>query len=128
MCSSQQEVLPLLSEIKGMGVRLAIDDFGTGYSALSYLNKISWDTLKIDRSFITDIPHDDNQCKLTSTIIELAQNMALDIVVEGVETKAQLEYLTEKKCQIIQGFYFNPALPNDQIVRLLADENDAIEN
>jgi len=115
----EQEVLPLLSKIKEMGIRLAIDDFGTGYSALSYLNKVPWDTLKIDRSFISQIPEDKSQCQLTSTIIELAQHMALEIVVEGVETQEQLDFVANRHCQFIQGFYFNPALPSDEIEKIL---------
>ena len=111
----EQEVIPQLSAIKAMGVSLAIDDFGTGYSSLSYIASLPWDTLKIDRSFIDKLPEDEMQQKMADTIIKLANNMNLEIVVEGVETKAQLDCLAEMGCDVIQGFYYSTAIPANEI-------------
>ncbi|MBF9002298.1 putative bifunctional diguanylate cyclase/phosphodiesterase [Vibrio nitrifigilis] len=119
----EEEVLPLLNHIKQLGVGLAIDDFGTGYSSLSYLSRMPWDTLKIDRSFITDIPNDIEQCKLTSTIISMAQDLGLSIVVEGVETKQQLDFMAKRQCQLIQGYYYSPPIPAAQLRTRLTKES-----
>lgn len=116
----EQEVTSLLRELKGIGVGIAIDDFGTGYSSLSYLRTIPCDCIKIDRSFITDIPHDAKQCSLTSAIINLAQSMSFKVVAEGVETEEQLGFLTAHGCDVIQGYYFAPALPKTELEALLA--------
>jgi len=111
----EEEVTPILHQLKGIGVSIAIDDFGTGYSSLSYLRNIPCDCIKIDRSFITDIPHDDKQCSLTSAIINLAKGMSFKVVAEGVETKEQLDFLTEQGCDIFQGYYFAPSLPKAEV-------------
>lgn len=115
----EKEVLPLLKQIKNKGIRLAIDDFGTGYSSLSYLSKMPWDTLKIDRSFVKEIPDNKEQCQLTATIIQMAHDMNLNIVVEGVETKGQLDFVKERGCQLIQGYYYSPPISKEQISELL---------
>ncbi len=119
----ENETIPLLKQIKQLGVGLAIDDFGTGYSSLSYLSKIPWDTLKIDRGFISQIPDNQEQCQLTTTIIEMAQNLNLKVVVEGVETQAQLDFVSERGGQFIQGFYYSPAIEKDQLEALLRAQN-----
>ncbi|WP_188407333.1 putative bifunctional diguanylate cyclase/phosphodiesterase [Agarivorans gilvus] len=121
----ENEAIPLLKQIKQLGVNLAIDDFGTGYSSLSYLSKIPWDTLKIDRSFISQIPDDQEQCQLTATIIKMAHNLNLNVVVEGVETQAQLDFVSQRGSQIIQGFYYSPAIEKDQLEALLAAQSSA---
>ncbi|MCE0494900.1 bifunctional diguanylate cyclase/phosphodiesterase [Vibrio sp. DNF-1] len=115
----EKEVLPVLEKIKTLGIGLAIDDFGTGYSSLSYLSKMPWDTLKIDRSFVSDIPENPEQCQLTSTIIQMAHALKLNIVVEGVETKEQLDFVSGKGCQLIQGYYYSRPLPKAKITALL---------
>lgn len=116
----QQEVIPQLSALKSLGVQLAIDDFGTGYSSLSYVASLPWDTLKIDRSFIDKLPDDKAQRQMTDTIIQLAKNMGLVIIVEGVETQEQLAYLAERGCDIIQGFFFSPAIEANAVAQQLA--------
>lgn len=112
----EQDVIPQLVALKALGIQLAIDDFGTGYSSLSYVAILPWDTLKIDRSFINRLPEDKAQRQMTDTILQLASNMDLVIVVEGVETQAQFDYLQSKGCEIIQGYYFSPAVPADKII------------
>lgn len=122
----ENEVTPILKELKDMGVSIAIDDFGTGYSSFSYLREMPWDCIKIDRSFITDIPHDPQQCGLASTIIKLAKVMSFKVVAEGVETREQLDSLTDWGCDLIQGYYFSKALPKDSLVALLPRSDESL--
>ena len=100
-----------LRSLKALGVRLSIDDFGTGYSSLAYLKRFPVDKLKIDRSFIRDIPDDRNGMQLTSTIIALARGLELNVVAEGVETQAQFDFLQAHACDAYQGWLFSPAVP-----------------
>ncbi|WP_169828909.1 EAL domain-containing protein [Marinobacterium jannaschii] len=96
----------ILIELKRMGISLAIDDFGTGYSSLSYLQKMPFDLLKIDRSFLHQVPDNKDNMTITSTIIVMARQLGLEVVAEGVETPAQLQFLQESGCQQVQGFLF----------------------
>ena len=94
-----------MQELREMGVKLSIDDFGTGYSSLSYLKKLPFTTLKIDKSFTQDIAHDIDDKELISTIITIAENFNLEVVVEGVETYEQYLFASEKKATYMQGYY-----------------------
>jgi diguanylate cyclase (GGDEF)-like protein len=95
-----------LKELRKLGVRIAIDDFGTGYSSLAYLRELPIDILKIDRSFVTPLGSDHQALALLRSIIGIANALVLDVIVEGVETAAQVEFLDELGCHIVQGFYF----------------------
>ncbi len=96
-----------MKQLKNMGVYISIDDFGTGYSSLGYLKNFPIDALKIDKSFVQDIVRDDEDAAITNTIITLAQNLNLNVIAEGVETKEQLEFLLSKDCYLMQGYYFS---------------------
>lgn len=122
----ENEVTPLLKELKNMGISIAIDDFGTGYSSFSYLREMPWDCIKIDRSFITDIPRDAQQCGLASTIIKLAKVMSFKVVAEGVETREQLDSLAAWGCDLIQGYYFSKAVPKEKLVTLLSHRSESV--
>jgi EAL domain-containing protein (putative c-di-GMP-specific phosphodiesterase class I) len=103
-----------LEAIRAAGVTIAIDDFGTGYSSLSYLARLPVDTLKIDRSFVTDMMEGPDRLALVSTIISLAHSLRLKVVAEGVESQEQARLLRLLICDEIQGFLFSKALPADQ--------------
>ncbi len=106
-----KESIKILNQISEMGIELAIDDFGTGYSSLAYLKKFPIDKLKIDRSFISDLPHDDEDSAITKAVIALAKSLNLKIVAEGVETEEQKDFMLENSCKTIQGYYYSKPLP-----------------
>lgn len=100
-----------LAELKALGVHLSIDDFGTGYSSLNYLRLFPLDTLKIDRSFVVDLPHDPNSAGIVGAIIALARSLNLAVLAEGAENHAQLAFLRSHDCHDIQGYLFSAPLP-----------------
>ncbi len=108
-----------LREVRDLGVSLAIDDFGTGYSSLSYLRDFPLSTLKIDRSFIKDLPTDDAAAALTAGIIALANSLRMKVVAEGVETQEQLDYLRVNECDEIQGYYLSKPITADEMSQFL---------
>lgn len=108
-----------LDELRGIGVKTALDDFGTGYSSLRYLRMLPLDTLKIDKSFIDRICINESDKDITDGIIQLAHKINLDVVIEGVEEKDQVELLKDMRCNLIQGYYFSKPLPIDKMEDLL---------
>ncbi|HYS63416.1 MAG TPA: EAL domain-containing protein [Paraburkholderia sp.] len=113
-----EEAVSMLNELHALGIGLAIDDFGTGYSSLSYLKRFPVDRLKIDRSFVSDIGISGDDETITSAIIALAHSLKLQVIAEGVETSAQLDFLRERACDEMQGFYFAKPLSTDAISEL----------
>jgi len=111
-----------LRNLKALGVHIAIDDFGTGYSSLSYLKRFPIDSLKIDRSFVTDLPGNQDDATIAQAIITMAHALRLKVIAEGVENEAQLEFMTANGCDEIQGFYFSRPLPAEQCTQLLRDK------
>lgn len=118
------KTLEQIKSLREQGVMIAIDDFGTGYSALSSLKKFPFDTLKIDRSFITDIEAHVSNLEIVSAIIKMAQNLNLKTVAEGVETLGQLECLKKIHCDQFQGFLFSRAVPAQDILPLVENSQD----
>jgi EAL domain-containing protein (putative c-di-GMP-specific phosphodiesterase class I) len=109
----------VLAELKKMGVRLAIDDFGVGYSSLTHLKRFPIDTLKVDRSFIRDLPQDPEDKAITEAIIAMGKSLNLTVVAEGVETLEQQTFLHDHNCDEMQGFFFSKPIPSDQFAELL---------
>ena len=104
-----------LNKLSEMGFKIAIDDFGTGYSSLNYLNQMPIDILKLDKSFVADIGKEKNSDSLIETIILMAKQLDLELIVEGVETEEQLEYLKTRGCSIFQGYLVSQAMPVDKL-------------
>src|SRR5689334_17940684 len=111
----------LLTQLRELGVQLSIDDFGTGYSSLSYLQRFPIDTLKIDRSFVTQMMENEENLAIVRTIVALAQNLGMDVVAEGVETEDQLKLLRKLDCENGQGFLFSTPLGGSELNQFIAD-------
>ena len=105
----------LLNKLQTAGIRLSIDDFGTGYSSMAYLKRFPIDQVKIDRTFVRDIPGDGDDEAITTAIIAMAHSLGLSVVAEGVETETQLQFLRNAGCDIMQGYYFAEAKPPEQV-------------
>lgn len=123
MLKEVTETIPLLNALKALGVNLAIDDFGTGYSSLSYLKNFPVDTLKIDKSFIDEIVESPKDAAISRTIVQLAENLGLRTIAEGVENSKQATMLAEMGCNELQGYYFSRPLPAGEVERLLQSGN-----
>ncbi|MDU8545373.1 EAL domain-containing protein [Pseudomonas syringae group sp. J248-6] len=108
-----------LDSLKKLGLSLAMDDFGTGYSSFSYLKKFPIDVIKIDRSFIRDIPDDEDDMEITSAVIAMAHNLKLKVVAEGIETAAQLTFLRRHRCDVGQGYLFDKPIPGEELIEKL---------
>jgi len=111
-----------IEALKEIGLKIALDDFGTGFSSLSYLNKLDVDKIKIDKSFIDNILHDETSQRLVSSIISMSKSLGLEVIAEGVENKEQLLFLQEEGCYEVQGYYFSEPLPFDQFKLFLKKE------
>jgi EAL domain-containing protein (putative c-di-GMP-specific phosphodiesterase class I) len=108
-----------IQRLRGHGIKIALDDFGTGYSSLSLLLRIPLDELKIDRIFVDGIPGSQNACNVAGIIIDLARQLGLSLLAEGVETPAQLAFLRSRACHKFQGFLFAAPLPGPQFEALV---------
>ena len=117
-----EQAIEKLHELKLMGIRVAIDDFGTGYSSLNYLKRFPIDTLKIDRTFVSDVCKDPHDTAIVRAIIDLGHALDLTVIAEGVETKEQLQYLSALECDVVQGFLFSKALSPKQFEELLVEQ------
>ncbi len=108
-----------LDQLKSLGLTLAMDDFGTGYSSLSYLKKFPIDIIKIDRSFIHEIPDNQDDMEITSAVIAMAHNLKLKVVAEGIETAEQLAFLRRHRCDVGQGYLFDRPIPGSELLEKL---------
>jgi len=116
-----------LRQLKEMGVGLALDDFGTGYSSLSYLRRFTIDRVKIDRSFVSELPGNASDAALTSAIIAMAHGLQLDVVAEGVETDEQARFLELRGCDELQGYFFGRPCPAEEFVDRLGARTPVVE-
>jgi len=123
MMTKPEEVISRLREINDLGVSISIDDFGTGYSSLSLLKRLPIHRLKIDQSFIQDIPNDEEDVAIVNAIIALATSLNLDLVAEGVETSEQKEFLINNGCINMQGYYFSHPVSAKEMKNILLDKS-----
>ena len=114
-----RDTIEKIQTLQDWGIHFSMDDFGSGYSSLSYLKQLPIQTLKIDRSFVRDIPADPDDAAITSAIVALGHRLQMSIVAEGVETEEQLAFLAGEGCQEAQGFLVSEPLPEEEIRRLL---------
>lgn len=120
-----EDAIHKMHELRGIGLTLSIDDFGTGYSSLSYLMRFPLNTLKIDRSFVSDLATDSHCASITRAILMMAKSLDLTVVAEGVETSQQATWLRENQCDILQGYYFSRPLPADELARFCTEKQAA---
>ena len=128
LMENPQRTIKLLDELYGLGLHLAIDDFGTGYSSLSALQQFPISTLKIDRSFVRNIVTNPDDATLVDTIIQMGRNLNLDVVAEGVEEEAQLNFLQALGCNYVQGLLFGDPMSSDNYLELLLAQTDGTDS
>ncbi len=128
LMENPQRTIKLLDELYGLGLHLAIDDFGTGYSSLSALQQFPISTLKIDRSFVRNIVTNPDDATLVDTIIQMGRNLNLDVVAEGVEEEAQLNFLQTLGCNYVQGLLFGNPMSSDSYLELLLAQADGTDS
>lgn len=109
-----------MKALRDLGVSLSIDDFGTGYSSLNYLRRLPVNLLKIDRSFIKELPHSSEDCEISSAVIAMAHKLNMEVLAEGVESSEQIDFLKKQSCDFAQGFYVSPPVPVSTLT-LLSD-------
>jgi len=122
MMQDPENMIKVLDLVKKVGIRLALDDFGTGHSSLSYLQRFSFDKIKIDRSFINDVSKSPDAAAIAKTIGAMAKSLHLEIIAEGVETQQQIDFLIECGCDQAQGFFYSQAVNAAQFELLLEQQ------
>lgn len=121
------KVIPVMRALRQLGFKISLDDFGMGHSSLSRLKRLPITSLKIDRSFVSGLPNDRGDAAIVRTILDLGRHMKLMVIAEGVETDAQLNYLRQFGCVLIQGFVLSRPIPLEQLIALHAPRNHALE-
>jgi len=111
-----------MDELRLLGISFSLDDFGTGFSQLSHLTELPISALKIDATFVRELPHNEQQVAVCSMIIEMAKRLGMLVVAEGAETFEQIEFLRDKECEQVQGFYYSPAIPLQQLPRFVQEQ------
>jgi EAL domain-containing protein (putative c-di-GMP-specific phosphodiesterase class I) len=127
MMANPERALEVLTGLHSMNVHLSVDDFGTGFSSLAYLRKFPVSSLKIDKSFVMNMASDENDTTIVVSTIELAHNLGLSVVAEGVENEKVLGLLAKHGCDIAQGYYLGRPMPQADITRYLEAHRGAME-
>lgn len=117
------QLLAVMKKFKEYGIKILMDDFGSGYSSLNMLKNVIVDVLKVDMNFIRDVENSDRAAAIMQAIVQLAKNIQMDVIIEGVEMKSQIEFLQSIGCDLIQGYYFSRPVPEKQFLMLLEKEN-----
>ncbi len=117
-----ERAVAVMEQLKAMGVRLSIDDFGTGHSSLGYLKRFPIDRLKVDRSFVRDLPHNGDDVAITRAVIAMAHSLKMSVVAEGVEYQHQFDLLRQEGCDEFQGYFCRPPLEETELLRFLVEE------
>jgi EAL domain-containing protein (putative c-di-GMP-specific phosphodiesterase class I) len=115
-----EKTLPLLESLRSRGYQLAMDDFGTGYSSFGQLRQMPVRTLKVDRSFVDDLDHDENARSIVAAIIGMGHGLGLEVIAEGVENGEQAEFLLRNHCALMQGYHFSRPLQPEQCPEYLS--------
>ncbi|MCK5851333.1 MAG: EAL domain-containing protein, partial [Kiritimatiellae bacterium] len=118
--------LTILEDLRNIGCRISIDDFGTGYSSMSYMKRLALDTIKIDKSFIMDLPGDSHDAEVSKAIIALSKSLGYQVVAEGIETLEQELFLREHDCDIGQGFYFAEPMERESFVKFVKEKKQEL--
>ena len=121
LMSNAEHTIEVLDRLKRLGIRIAIDDFGTGYSSLAYLKRFPIDKLKIDIAFVRDVTTNAGDAAIAQAIISMAHSLQMEVIAEGVESPAQLDYLGRQHCDEIQGFHFSRPLPAGEVARMVLE-------
>jgi len=119
--SDPQRAVDVLADLRALGVRLSLDDFGTGHSSLAYLKRLPLDEVKIDRSFVTDMAEDEDDAVIVRSTIDLARNLGLDVVAEGVETLEVLDVLAGLDCGAAQGYFLSRPVAPEALAAWVAE-------
>jgi EAL domain-containing protein (putative c-di-GMP-specific phosphodiesterase class I) len=117
----------VLAELRSLGFKLVIDDFGTGYSSLAYLHRLPIQCVKLDRSFVKEMESTERRATIVSAVVNLAKQLSLETVAEGVETSAQVERLRRIGCDFVQGYFFSPAVDAKTAEAFVARERDVLD-
>lgn len=126
--SNFEQVKSDIQKLQALGVQVALDDFGTGYSSYSYLTQFNIDILKIDRSFIQEIPANHKSTVIVHSLITMMRELGVNLVAEGIETQEQFDLLQKFKCQLGQGYIFSKPVPQKDFETLLAKKSLEIPN
>jgi EAL domain-containing protein (putative c-di-GMP-specific phosphodiesterase class I) len=118
-----EDMVERLHQLRRLGFTLALDDFGTGYSSLAYLKRFPLERLKIDRSFVRELPDDPEDCAIATATLSLARDLGMGVIAEGVENLAQRDFLVAGGCQVLQGFLFGRPMPASDCVSAASVEN-----
>ena len=122
-----KKVLKCINQMQELGIQLSLDDFGSGYSAFSYLKRWPFNTLKIDSEFVRDINTNPTSALLVEMMISMSKNLGLNVIAEGVETLEQVEFLREKQCEIVQGYYYSTPLSIDDVIKFISSRTHLTE-
>ncbi|HEX8785562.1 MAG TPA: EAL domain-containing protein, partial [Telluria sp.] len=122
-----EHALTVFAQLKALGVRVSLDDFGTGYSSLSYLRRLPIDTLKIDRSFVSQLDRFDDKRQIVEVVLMLARALELDVVAEGVETDAELQLLRDMGSDFVQGYFYYRPLTAEDAEAALAGQVESVQ-